>query len=85
MKKCSPVLFYMGISWPWQCAPEMSPQKSFAQLLRDRDEAIKQIRTPRCDRRFWRLVVDDINNLLNRIRINETPLRPSIFIRTSYP
>lgn len=84
MKKCSPASFYMGTSWPWECAPELSPQKSFAQLLLERDEAIKQIRKPMCDRSFWRLVVDDINEILNRIRINEASLRPPVFARTNY-
>ena len=58
--------------------------KSYRYLLNERDEAIKQIRARTHDRWFWRLVVDDINELLNRIRINETPLRPAIFARSSY-
>jgi hypothetical protein len=36
------------------------------------------------DKTFRREVIDDINELLNRIRINETPLRPAIFAKSSY-
>lgn len=84
MKRCKPIPFYYGVSWPWQCAPYRSPQKSFQCLLQERDEAFKNARKSQCAD-FWRLVIDDINELLNRIRIDETPLRPSKFIRTSYP
>ncbi len=58
--------------------------KSYRDLLNERDESINQIRSRRHDRWFWRLVVDDINEVLNRIRINETTLRPAIFTRASY-
>lgn len=58
--------------------------KSYRDLLNERDEAVNQIRSRRHDRWFWRLVVDDINEVLNRILINETPLRTTIFTRTSY-
>lgn len=58
--------------------------KSYRDLLNERDEAINQVRKRKHDRWFRRLVVDDINEVLNRIRINETPLRPAIFTRTSY-
>lgn len=83
MKKCKPIRFYMGISWPWQCVPEISPQKSFQTILGERRIAFNFAQRAR-DKSFWLRGVDNANELLNRIRINETPLRPAIFARASY-
>lgn len=83
MTQCVKHAYYFCISWPWECAP-LPRQQSFQELLRERDRAMKCVNKSH-DKTFWREVIDDINELLNRIRINETPLRPAIFARSSYP
>lgn len=56
---------------------------SFIELLNERDEAIRKSKKATYNH-FWMKVIDDINAKLNRIRINETTLRPAIFVRSSY-
>ena len=57
---------------------------TFDDLLNIRLEAFENIRKG-MSREYQSFVIDTVNERLNRIRINETPLRPSIFVRASYP
>lgn len=57
--------------------------RSFDDLCNERQDAIQNIRDG-YDKTLWREVIDDINQLLNRIRINETPLCPAVFTRSNY-
>ena len=56
---------------------------SFDDLLNIRLEAFENIRNG-MSKEYQSFVIDTANERLNRIRINETPLRPAIFTRTSY-
>ena len=65
---------------------DIAENESFDDLVNERIEAISMLkkRDQFPYRKFWRDVIDGINKELNRIRINETPLRPAIFARASY-
>ena len=56
---------------------------TFDDLLNIRLEAFKNIRKG-MSREYQSFVIDTANERLNRIRINETPLRAAIFARSSY-
>ena len=86
VKNCNPVKFFHGFTWHHELLlsiNQMYINTSFKQLLNERDKAVNSYRRATYNH-FWAKVIDDINNKLNRIRINETPLRPSIFVRASY-
>lgn len=87
MKKCYRVKFFHGFTWFHEIVLPVKDcfiYTSFQQLLNERDEAVMKYRRATYNQ-FWAKVIDDIDNKLNRIRINETPLRPSVFVRTNYP
>ena len=50
-------------------------------LLNCRLEYVKMLSR---DRQHWTKVIDIVNDKINRLRINETTLRPAIFTRASY-
>lgn len=83
---CEPI--YMHFEFSNICKRHHVPfeisTSTFDDLLNERHDALQNIKNG-YDKTFWREVIDDINELLNRIRINETPLRPAIFARSSYP
>ena len=61
-------------------------KKSFDSLINARNFALRMrkiCKSENCKNQLKR-IVDLLNDKLNRIRINETPLRPAIFARTSY-
>ena len=86
MKVCIPVKYFYGFTWMHELTiqiHELIITTSFQELLRQRDEARKKHLKQTYN--FYMLkIIDDINMRLNRIRINETPLRPAIFTRSSY-
>lgn len=73
MRFCGRRYFLEATQWPL----------SFDDLCNERLDALQNIKDG-YDKTLWREVIDNINELLNRIRINETPLRPAIFARSSY-
>lgn len=86
MKVCIPVKYFHGFTWMHELTiqiHELFITTSLQELLRQRDEARKKYRKQTYN--FYMLkIIDDINMRLNRIRINETPLCPAIFARSSY-
>lgn len=57
---------------------------TFDDLLNIRLEALQNIKNG-MSREYQSFVIDTANERLNRIRINETPLHPAVFARSSYP
>lgn len=87
MKKCSTINYFFGISWQWELSPRLTSwKKSFQELLADRDDCFLWATRATADesKSYWRAVIDNINEELNQIRINETSLRPAVFVKSSY-
>ena len=61
-------------------------KKSFDSLINARNFALRMRKICKSENRKNQLkrIVDLLNGKLNRIRINETPLRPAVFARTNY-